>query len=334
MDLSQYLFESSYALELENQGHNIIVIGAGGNGSYLIPHLARMVNQHNQEISLFQDENRLTLVDADRVEPHNLGRQHFIEPDVGRNKAEVLAQRYGAAYGMPIHYKAEYLEDKEALDALVRQDNKPTIIVGCVDNNKTRMMVHDLFRNNQYTHKMYSLDLGNEEWAGQVVMGYQPAQMMNDFIDASEDLRKEMYKNEENKGRLPIPDMPEFFGGNLEVTSNDDQFPSMQSCGENAVSAPQNIFTNQTMAHIGLGFLAPFFRSNNVDNNTRKIEQFVVFANTMPLNMTTYLNKPSILAMQGAAMSLSRRTAFDRFTEMAMASGEMDGDDDFEDDDD
>lgn len=324
MDHTQFLFEPTHSLDLANRGYNIIVIGAGGNGSYLIPHLARMVSQHNEAISTFNDEHRLTIVDADAVEPHNLGRQHFIDPDVSRNKAEVMAQRYGAAYGMPIRYKSEYLEHASELDELVRQDNKPTIVVGCVDNNKTRMLVHDVFRNHSYNHDMYSLDVGNEQWAGQSVMGFQPAIMDNDIIEATTEDRVNQYKNTRLRGNLPIPDMVEFFGGELETSSNDDQFPSEQSCGENAVSAPQNIYTNQTMAHLALGFLAPFFRAHNEEHTTRRLDQFAVFANTMPINMTTYLNKPSILAESGQHMNLSPREFSDdsMMDEPAMGMGE------------
>jgi tRNA A37 threonylcarbamoyladenosine dehydratase len=62
----------------------IIVAGCGGTGARLIGPLIKIVPPQTQ----------IHLYDADRVETRNLLRQHFIQEDVGKCKAEVLAERY------------------------------------------------------------------------------------------------------------------------------------------------------------------------------------------------------------------------------------------------
>lgn len=65
----------------------IVVLGAGGTGGYIIPHLYRIAFADNRNY-------RIIICDGDIVEPKNLIRQNFIEQDVGRIKSQVLAERY------------------------------------------------------------------------------------------------------------------------------------------------------------------------------------------------------------------------------------------------
>lgn len=62
----------------------IYLIGAGGVGSFLAPTMVCLVGKNN-----------ITLVDGDKLERKNLNRQLFTEADIGQNKAEALARRYG-----------------------------------------------------------------------------------------------------------------------------------------------------------------------------------------------------------------------------------------------
>ena len=81
----------------------IIVLGAGGTGGYLIPHLYRIA---------FADDKRnyrIIICDGDIVEPKNLIRQNFVKQDIGRNKAAVLAERYAGAFGIECEYIRVYI---------------------------------------------------------------------------------------------------------------------------------------------------------------------------------------------------------------------------------
>lgn len=65
----------------------IVLVGTGGTGGYIVPQLYRLLYALDRPI-------RVILCDGDLVEEKNLGRQNFIEADLGKNKAMVLAERY------------------------------------------------------------------------------------------------------------------------------------------------------------------------------------------------------------------------------------------------
>lgn len=60
------------------------VIGAGGVGSWIAPSLIKLIGATN-----------VILVDGDTLEERNLDRQLFTRDQLGRNKAEALAELYG-----------------------------------------------------------------------------------------------------------------------------------------------------------------------------------------------------------------------------------------------
>ena len=191
----------------------ILLLGAGGTGGYVAPHLYRLMHTLNRPV-------RINIVDGDLVEAKNLVRQNFCAADLGENKAKVLATRYSEAFGMETLYHPAFLEKDEDLYRMVQPgdiwlDGKRvpelSILIGCVDNNKSRQMCHRVFERS--SHLVY-IDSGNDEFSGQVVCGIRCN-------------RRTIYK--------PVcklyPDM-------LEETDN---FPSELSCAEAAVSAPQSI---------------------------------------------------------------------------------------------
>lgn len=94
----------------------IHIVGCGGVGSWLAPSLC-----------LLTSPKQIVLHDGDVLEPKNLNRQLFTLHDIGRNKAEALADKYGC--GAEGKYFAagnhEFLEDDW--------------IICCADNNPARM---------------------------------------------------------------------------------------------------------------------------------------------------------------------------------------------------
>jgi hypothetical protein len=69
------------------------VIGCGGVGSWLVPKLTRLLGSTRR--------SEVTLIDGDTLEERNLDRQLFGPDDIGRNKAEALADAHGGALGSP-----------------------------------------------------------------------------------------------------------------------------------------------------------------------------------------------------------------------------------------
>lgn len=188
---------------------NIVQIGAGGTGSALVPHIARLMSQGDNNINY-------TLIDGDRVANSNINRQNFIKSDIGLYKSEVLAKRYSNAFGVSISAIPNYLD--EDLSKSLELWNKD-IVIGCVDNNKSRVLISkEISRQENYKIPIY-LDSGNELTGGQC------------FI------QNRIYKK--NFG-------PELLIEHPEIAKADDTLPTERSCVENQESGEQRLTTNLT----------------------------------------------------------------------------------------
>ena len=207
----------------------IIVLGAGGTGGYVIPHLYRLAFARRGHV-------RIIICDGDIVERKNLVRQNFVEQDIGRNKAQVLAERYSRAFGIECEYRSSFVEDETELRQLVCPDfekdsnkNIPetqrVILLGCVDNNKSRQMCHNVFK---CCPDMVYIDSGNDEFTGQVVCGVRQS-------------KHTTYK--------PVCSLYP------ELLKDEDKFPSELSCAERTISAPQSVTANLFASMAMVAFL-------------------------------------------------------------------------------
>ena len=77
------------------QKRNILVVGCGGTGGFVAEGLCRLLTKTDIPI---------ILIDPDRVEPHNLVRQHFYEGDVGKFKSQAMAERLARQFGRSVGY--------------------------------------------------------------------------------------------------------------------------------------------------------------------------------------------------------------------------------------
>src|SRR3981081_3327534 len=77
------------------QAATIVLVGCGGTGGFVAESLCRLLIGRNAA---------LYLVDPDRVEAVNVARQAFDVGDVGRFKAEVLADRLSARFHREVCY--------------------------------------------------------------------------------------------------------------------------------------------------------------------------------------------------------------------------------------
>ncbi len=108
----------------------IKVIGIGGIGCALLPHLARYLHAS-------RDPARLTLVDGDAFEARNGDRQAF--PDLG-NKAKVKATELARHFeDLSIRAIPEFVTP-ENVGRIIRSGD---IVFLGVDNHKTRRLVSD-----------------------------------------------------------------------------------------------------------------------------------------------------------------------------------------------
>ncbi len=199
----------------------IVMLGAGGTGGYAAPHIYRLIHTLNHPA-------RFLVADGDIVEEKNLVRQNFIHADLGRNKAAVMAERYASAFGMEIAYLPEFIENEDALAALTAPDyfrKELVILIGAVDNNRSRQMCHNVF---QKAKELVYIDSGNGQYTGQVVCG----------------IRRNGRTYYKPVGTL-YPD----------VLADTDKFPTELSCAEAAISTPQSVVANVMAATAILSYL-------------------------------------------------------------------------------
>lgn len=132
----------------------VIQAGAGGTGARIAPGIAK----------LLRPGDAYHIYDPDTVETKNLLRQHFIASDVGRNKAELVADRalVAARPGVTIQGHPEPVGEMS-----VPAPGYPLILIGAVDSWGGRAALHEIMH--AYRPALY-IDAGNEFRAGQVAM--------------------------------------------------------------------------------------------------------------------------------------------------------------------
>ncbi len=140
---------------------NILIIGAGGIGSWFMPKFVKLLNDAKRKNLLPTTFNSVTICDGDEVEDSNLIRQNFATRDVGRNKAEALFRRYSTELNGSINfgYIDKYILDLEGIqskpssakDKFVTYDSYyQSLIKGSLDNRRnTSMLVINLIDNNE-----------------------------------------------------------------------------------------------------------------------------------------------------------------------------------------
>lgn len=249
----------------------IILIGTGGTGGYLIPHLVRFMSLVNRKrragagTAGLPDSLHLVIVDGDVVEEKNLVRQNFVLRDVGRPKAQVLAERYSAAFGLEIGYFNGFLESPEKIQALICSQpvTSAPIVVSCVDNNKTRKLIWDWYRARSHYTDTFWLDCGNEEHHGQVVLGHRggrtPLSMLQEWKNMDCPAIPHQYQ------------LPCFFEVFPNAFDQLGMLPSeeraVENCAQRAVNNPQTIFVNMMAAQVALNFLKAILEHAPIDHH-------------------------------------------------------------------
>lgn len=248
----------------------IIMLGSGGTGGHIAPNLYRLLYSLDRPC-------KIIIADGDIAEQKNLIRQNFISADLGKNKAQVIAERYASAFGMEIAYIPEFIETEEKLAELVKPDRYQinphnyyqqaeglSILIGAVDNNKSRQLCHKVF---QKAKNLIYIDSGNGEYTGQVVCGIR------------------------RKGKTYYKPIGELYP---DVLENTDKFPTELSCAEAAVSAPQSIVANIMAATAVISYLYNIFVLGSIEVRS------VTFS-TKTVNLKPVIIKRPIKAKRKAA---------------------------------
>jgi PRTRC genetic system ThiF family protein len=212
----------------------VYLVGTGGTGSHLALALARLVwHARTRGIQV-----HLTLVDPDRVEAKNVGRQLFCPAEVGQNKAETLALRFNAAFGLSIRAVSRPVADL----TLERKRSDQLLVLGAVDNHPARQDIHKLVT---YYHAWWC-DAGNEAVAGRVYIGNLDAGQMKQMggLDAFGWCRA-----------LPLPGVHD--PGLLQPPPESASSPDL-SCADLTALDAQSLMVNQLIATVAAQYATDF----------------------------------------------------------------------------
>lgn len=277
------LNERIYALNTDYPFH-FIVLGAGGTGSELIPKLCRQLSF--KRFSDGRQIHNVTLCDGDKVEDKNIVRQNFFTSDIGKNKAETMAIKCGTVFNLIINVFDSYIEDISNLENIINMfPNCVPFIIGCVDNNATRQMVHKLFSSWRKRNPLFYLDCGNEEFSGQVALGVKSSAHKDMFVkDVS------CVGGFYTHYNFNLPDIMTHYPDMLEET---DKFASQISCAERAVSNPQAYDTNIEAACSAYQMISNCLRGS--------IDYHKITFNVLKGNSTTTFNTKSNLLKYGSS---------------------------------
>ena len=137
----------------------IVLVGCGGSGSFLAESVCRL---------LIGRATDLYLVDMDRVEEHNIGRQAFGPEDRGRFKAQALAERLARRFDRTVGYSIQPFDRTLHSEVFGRPSGRLRLLLGCVDNSAARRAIATTLDGRS---DVLWLDCGNGRNSGQVLLG-------------------------------------------------------------------------------------------------------------------------------------------------------------------
>lgn len=226
--------QAAVVMPVEYNLLRFIVVGAGGTGSFVVPAIARLI------FELKQQQNKLAeilIVDPDVVEAGNIPRSNFCFAEVGRFKAQALAERVAAAWGIETAFSCVKFDSEKHLTSSNSDYRSLTFIVGCVDNHLARRGMHralDEFRSYGDQSRLWWIDGGNGRSSGQVLIGSTTKRLKPDRYFTGTSICR----------TLPAPSLqhPDL----LEPEATSD--PTNVSCPERVRLGEQGLNINQRVA--------------------------------------------------------------------------------------
>jgi PRTRC genetic system ThiF family protein len=247
--------QAALVLPKEYKKLNIFLIGAGGTGSFAAMNIARLAF----ELKITGKVVAITIIDPDIVERNNIPRSNFCMAEIGRFKAQTLAERISLAWGMEIGYANEEFNYEKHVKEISNSYRELTILVGCVDNHLARREIQrSLIENSRYdndlTPKLWWIDGGNGKSSGQVLFGSEVgSEESRNYFSTAKICRK-----------LPSPAMihPELLE-NQELLQK-RQTTDLLSCPERIRLGEQSLNINQRVAVEIAEMLTEFLLTNGL----------------------------------------------------------------------
>ncbi|MFN0140847.1 MAG: ThiF family adenylyltransferase [Pyrinomonadaceae bacterium] len=171
MEIDLSFSQAAVVMPVEYNTLRFVVVGAGGTGSFVVPAIARLIYELKQQQNKSAE---ILIVDPEVVENGNIPRSNFCFAEVGRYKAQTLAERVSMAWGIETTFSCERFDPENHLKSSTSDYRSLTIIVGCVDNYLARREMHralDEFRSCGDASRVWWIDGGNGKASGQVLLG-------------------------------------------------------------------------------------------------------------------------------------------------------------------
>lgn len=239
MNLDLSFAKAARVLPKEFSKLKIYLIGAGGTGSFAAMNLARVAF----ELRRIGKSVEMTIIDSDVVESGNIPRSNFCAAEIGRFKAQTLAERITLAWGLEVSYSNGKLEFEKHLKPNRNGFKELTILVGCVDNHLARREIHrSLEESNKYNShnapEFWWIDGGNGKSSGQVLIGSEVKREKPENHFSSSTICK----------KLPAPSVihPELLE-NREIPSPRESLERMD-CAERVRRGEQSLNINSRVA--------------------------------------------------------------------------------------
>lgn len=182
----------------------IYIFGTGGTGGWFVPKLVKILNDASAKFLVGKVE--VILIDGDQVELKNVARQNFIVDDVGRNKAEVMCDRY-APHLVPnidmffvdkfVGNKtiiSKYSDDHKSkfvdINAMFATPgkNETFLVLNFIDNAITRKTIHakalTANLNRIGKNNILIFDVANNAYNGQVNFSYYGNSDVSEYYTA------------------------------------------------------------------------------------------------------------------------------------------------------
>ncbi|MYL35446.1 thiamine biosynthesis protein ThiF [Pontibacillus yanchengensis] len=249
---------------------NILQVGAGANGGQFFRSLCQDIATHfisfnnNPGNDQVQFGMNLTICDRDVYEPKNLANQLCTQEDMDEYKVIALAERYADVYDLSVKTVTEYIKDFSMLDQFLKAPSLDEayqhvyVLVGMIDNNKTRQLFHDYF---------YSEEVDNLIWIDTGVTGVE---MQSEYSDEEEaNIRESGFSGQavvgfKYNGHVILEPVTDMFPNILDDAAT--HFPD-ESCGEVIINNPQRSSTNKMAALIANNIMNNLFHSQRIFNH-------------------------------------------------------------------
>lgn len=142
----------------------LTLVGCGGTGSHIASGLVAIA----QALTARNIHVDMHLVDPDRVEPQNVGRQLFSLAEVGQPKASAIADRLNNAFGLAVGASVRRIDARDTFCSPHDRDAL-NLVVGAVDNPAARAHLARAVK--KAAGALWWLDCGNDHHSGQVALG-------------------------------------------------------------------------------------------------------------------------------------------------------------------